>query len=633
VSYLLNSRSGSEQDFINMVNRCNKVGVRIIVDGVMNHMVGNGQTGTGSSGTYYNTQNGNEQFAMYSKSDFNDPYCHSKDGTVQNYNDANEVRECKLSGLVDLNQSSDYVRQQLIAYLNHLIDIGVAGFRLDASKNMWPDDIKYILDHSNNLNSTVFGQGKRPFVVQEVIDMCGTCEAVQGDDYVGNGRITNFRYGSDLCTAARRKPGGNFEYLDDFGTGWGYWPDNEVLVFVDNHDNQRSGGDSVLTYKDGSLYIMGVTYMLAWSYGYPRVMSSFYFTASDQGPPSSGSPNFATGSPTFNTDQTCNSNSGWVCEHRWPAIRRMAGFRSAVMFEAPMDVVTTSNRIAFRRGNRGFFALNNDPSATWTQSFQTGLPAGTYCDVISGEPSSSGCTGPSVNVDSTGKASISIPAGLTFAIHIYSKSKSSPTVPPVVPKPTLPPVNSNYKRTAVFIQKQTTVGQNLFVRGGLDTSKNTGCSVDNSHCESDKCSMQIVHETNVNKYFATYIDWAQGDHCLDWYGPEPDQGTYDGQPSIGSPMAYTTNDKADPAYNPLNTFGAGYWLIDMKMDCSKTLNGWFELKGYLQGGDGWETNRQQSACTGSAGGSPPYQGQNHFARCGYINIFDFDSNSCIINNF
>lgn len=66
----------------------------------------------------------------------------------------------------------------------------------------------------------------------------------------------------------------------------------------------------------------------------------------------------------------------------------MAGFRSAVMFEAPTDVVTMSNRIAFRRGNRGFFALNNDPSATWTQSFQTGLPAGTYCDVISGEPSS-----------------------------------------------------------------------------------------------------------------------------------------------------------------------------------------------------------------------------------------------------
>lgn len=67
----------------------------------------------------------------------------------------------------------------------------------------------------------------------------------------------------------------------------------------------------------------------------------------------------------------------------------MVQFRSAVMFEAPANVVTESNRIAFRRGNRGFFALNNDPSnAPWVQPFQTGLPGGTYCDVISGEPTS-----------------------------------------------------------------------------------------------------------------------------------------------------------------------------------------------------------------------------------------------------
>lgn len=37
--------------------------------------------------------------------------------------------------------------------------------------------------------------------------------------------------------------------------------------------------------------------------------------------------------------------------------------------------------------------------------------------------------------------------------------------------------------------------------------------------------MQIIHQTKANKYFATYIDWAQGDRCLDWFGPEPDQGT------------------------------------------------------------------------------------------------------------
>lgn len=126
----------------------------------MNHMVGINQAGTGSAGTYYNTQNGAEQFAFYSKNDFNDPYCHSKYGNVTDYNNADEVRQCKLDNLVDLNQGSDYVRQQLIGYLSHLLNIGVAGFRLDASKNMKPSDINYIINNAGYLNSTVFGPGK-----------------------------------------------------------------------------------------------------------------------------------------------------------------------------------------------------------------------------------------------------------------------------------------------------------------------------------------------------------------------------------------------------------------------------------------------------------------------------------------
>ncbi|VDM70422.1 unnamed protein product [Strongylus vulgaris] len=62
--------------------------------------------------------------------------------------------------------------------------------------------------------------------------------------------------------------------------------------------------------------------MLAWTYGYPRVMSSFYFEKTDQGPPNYGvRSGFATRSPSFNPDQTCDPSSGWVCEHRWPTIR------------------------------------------------------------------------------------------------------------------------------------------------------------------------------------------------------------------------------------------------------------------------------------------------------------------------
>jgi len=78
--------------------------------------------------------------------------CPSSNGDINNYNNAQEVRNCKLSGMPDLYQGimqslqlilkqmmklklnlrssgSDYVRGKLAAFMNHLIDLGVAGFR------------------------------------------------------------------------------------------------------------------------------------------------------------------------------------------------------------------------------------------------------------------------------------------------------------------------------------------------------------------------------------------------------------------------------------------------------------------------------------------------------------------------
>lgn len=40
-----------------------------------------------------------------------------------------QVRDCKLVGLKDLNQTMPYVRQKMVEYLNQLVSLGVAGFR------------------------------------------------------------------------------------------------------------------------------------------------------------------------------------------------------------------------------------------------------------------------------------------------------------------------------------------------------------------------------------------------------------------------------------------------------------------------------------------------------------------------
>ena len=110
--------------------------------------------------------------------------------------------------LVDLKLGKDYVRDKVAGYMNHLIDIGVAGFRMDAAKHMWPGDLRAIFGKLHNLNSKYFSGGTKPFIFQEVIDMGG--EAVKASEYTSYARVTNFIYGIKLAEV--------FRYLDALHT-------------------------------------------------------------------------------------------------------------------------------------------------------------------------------------------------------------------------------------------------------------------------------------------------------------------------------------------------------------------------------------------------------------------------------
>lgn len=71
-------------------------------------------------------------------------------------------------GLLDLALEKDYVRGKVAEYMNKLINMGVAGFRVDACKHMWPGDLSAVYGRLNNLNTQWFPGGARPFIYQEV---------------------------------------------------------------------------------------------------------------------------------------------------------------------------------------------------------------------------------------------------------------------------------------------------------------------------------------------------------------------------------------------------------------------------------------------------------------------------------
>ncbi|XP_063239712.1 alpha-amylase-like [Bacillus rossius redtenbacheri] len=406
MSYKIVSRSGDEAAFKDMVSRCRAVGVKIYVDVVFNHMTGNWDGLSGVGGSSCDCNNKNYPTVPYSSENFHST-C-----SITNYNDASNVRNCELTGLHDLDQSQDYVRGKIIDFLNNLVADGVTGFRVDAAKHMWPSDLQYIYGKVNDISG-----GGRPFVYQEVIDYTGT-EAVKKSEYTGFGRVCEFRYGKEVGNAFQ---GNNpIKYFKNFGTAWGFAASDDSLVFVDNHDTQRTGGSEIITYKSPRLYKMAVGFMLSWPFGAPRIMSSYSFTDNDVGPPQDGNGNIVGAS--INADGTCGN--GWVCEHRWRQIYNMVDFRNQVADTQVENWWDNDNKqIAFSRGSKGFVAFNDDTS-DMKQTIQTSLPAGTYCDVVSGSKSGSSCTGKTVTVDSSSKAYVEILTSADdgfIAIHAGSK--------------------------------------------------------------------------------------------------------------------------------------------------------------------------------------------------------------------
>nr|BAV13234.1 alpha-amylase [Eisenia fetida] len=428
VSYTMNSRSGSETQFRNMVTTCNNLGVYIYVDGVLNHMTGGG-SGTGSDGNSFDGDSLQYPGVPYGPNDFHgSDDCSTSDGEIHDYNNPTEVRNCRLSGLRDLDGSANYVRDVEAEFANRLIGWGVAGFRLDACKHMWPGDLEAILGRLNQLNTQWFPAGRNAYIYQEVIDLGG--EAVKATEYTYLGRVTEFKHGQNLGNVVRKNNGQRLANLVNFGEGWGQLSGFDALVFIDNHDNQRGHGaggfGTILTFFEANMYKIATAFELAWDYGHVRLMSSYNWprnivngvdTNDWVGPPTNG------GGDT--KDVEC-FNGEWICEHRWREMYNMVRFHNVAIGNPVSNWWDNGfQAIAFGRGNRGFIFINNEDFAI-TQTLQTGLPGGEYCDVISCDNNrppcgnSGGACRATVIVNGDGTATFDVPNGENpmIAIHV-----------------------------------------------------------------------------------------------------------------------------------------------------------------------------------------------------------------------
>ncbi|KAI8121942.1 hypothetical protein FF38_02197 [Lucilia cuprina] len=412
ISYKLQTRSGSELEFAEMCRRCNKVGIRIYVDVLLNHMAADQyQPAMGTAGSVADPGSKSFPAIPFTALDFHST-CE-----IWNWNDRYQVQNCELVGLKDLDQSNEWVRERLVEFLDHLVELGVAGFRVDAAKHMRASDLEIIYNRIRDLNvDHGFAPRSRAFIYQEVIDHGH--ETVSKYEYNLLGAVTEFRFSEEVGRAFRGH--NQLKWLQNWGPHWGFLPSEHALVFVDNHDNQRDGGE-VLTYKTSKQYKMATAFTLAYPYGISRIMSSFEFSDRDQSPPQTFEEEII--SPEFD-EATGACVNGWVCEHRWRQIYNMIEFKNVI---GPVGINdwwdNGDNQIAFCRGNRGFVAFNGQ-TYDLKERLMTCLEPGVYCDVITGSKVNGQCSGKTIVVELWGYADIFIGSQEqdgVLAIHRDSK--------------------------------------------------------------------------------------------------------------------------------------------------------------------------------------------------------------------
>ncbi len=374
VSYRLESRSGSRAALEQMIQTCAESGVGILADAVINHMasvIGPQQLRFGSAGSSYSYYS----YPDYSFDDFH--HCDTAWGDIESYQDRWQVQNCELSNLADLKTESPKVQELLSDYLSDLLSIGVAGFRIDAAKHMPSQDLATIVRLSEQKS------GQKALIIQEVIDPGN--EAIKADEYTGLGRVTEFRYGTQLNRWFRQ---GRLDELDETaldGSLWQGLASNDALVFTDNHDRQRHGSTrESLSFRDGRLYELANVFLLGWPYGQVRLMSSYPFSSFAEGPPAKLSGETLALYDPQDTMSGCGEH--WVCEHRSAFIVPMISFRNLTVGQSVTLLHQSGGRrLGFARGERGYVAINLDRNEGWTDTFQSALPAGLYCNLLQPE--------------------------------------------------------------------------------------------------------------------------------------------------------------------------------------------------------------------------------------------------------
>ncbi|MBD7912165.1 MULTISPECIES: alpha-amylase family glycosyl hydrolase [Clostridium] len=219
-----NTQLGSYDNFISLCSEASKYGISIIVDVVMNHMAGTG-----------------DSLSSDLDPNFKNPNYYHKDGQCTDWNNRHDITQ-KGIGMPDLNTQNPEVQNKAISFLNQCIDAGADGFRFDAAKHIETNlGLDYNQPWSGNYWNNVLNNLKNKsnlFIYGEILQSSLADNTSAYESFMD---ITATSYGYTLRDALRSN---NLSLINPDSMKI---PADKAVTFVETHDTYEDGTSRDLT--------------------------------------------------------------------------------------------------------------------------------------------------------------------------------------------------------------------------------------------------------------------------------------------------------------------------------------------------------------------------------------------------
>ena len=257
--YTVDDEFGTNDDFKKLIEECDKRGINVITDLVINHSSDLHPWFTKAcEEAKEGNLDGYAKYYHFVKAEDKDPSCtyYSVDGTDYYY-------EANFSNTMpELNLSNDKVREEIKEIMKYWFDMGVAGFRLDAIKyydtggDDGQDFLKWFMETAKEFKEDAYIIGENWWGSSQILDWYST-----GIDSQFNFPMS--QADGHFANAARS---GNVKKLCTSLQSWGDQlkeanPNAINASFLSNHDMKRSGAALGRDLKTQKLAAM--CYMLA----------------------------------------------------------------------------------------------------------------------------------------------------------------------------------------------------------------------------------------------------------------------------------------------------------------------------------------------------------------------------------